>query len=420
MAEMVDARRLLATARELQDEMTALCAELVRTPSVNGRDPEAGVVAVLERAAERFGLPTRRFEAAPGRPTLLIGPLAAADASGANTQGGLLLVGHTDTVPEGDHAAWQHPPFAARIDGGRLYGRGACDNKGGIAAGFFALVVLQRAGLLDASAASLLCVPDEESGASGTLGITPALRDWKLHAQGAIYTYPGMHEIPIGHRGLLRLTITAHGQSLHSGSRDWQERRQGANAVLALADALLQLEELDRGGELDANLPPRSAAWGEWRTVMTPGTTFAGGSGQSIVPDRASAIVDVRLVEGVTHGAVIARARRVLDAIAARRERITFDLHVDSQLPPTSIPADAAVVQAVRAACQALLGTQPPLVIAGPANEGYLLNAGAIPTICGFGPVGEGGHAPDEWVEVASLPLAAALYADTATRMGNR
>jgi acetylornithine deacetylase/succinyl-diaminopimelate desuccinylase-like protein len=227
-----------------------------------------------------------------------------------------------------------------------------------------------------------------------------------------------MHEIPIGHRGLLRLTITAHGQSLHSGSRDWQARRQGANAVLALADVLLALEQLDRSGDLDANLPLRSAEWGEWRTVMTPGTTFTGGSGQSIVPDRATAVVDVRLVEGVTHAAVIAQVQHALDAVAARRERITFDWRVDSQLPPTSIPADAAVVQAVRAACQALLGTQPPLVIAGPANEGYLLNAGGIPTICGFGPVGEGGHAPDEYVEVASLPLAAALYADTAVRLG--
>lgn len=404
------AARLRELAADLSDATTAFCAQLVRSPSINGRDSEAGVVEIVARYAQEYSLPLRRIEAASGHPTLLVGPTAGSEVIG---EGGLLLVGHTDTVPEGDPTHWRHPPFGAEIEDGRLYGRGACDNKGGIAAAFFALVALQRAGLLDQANATLLCVPDEESGATGALGITPVLRTGQLHARGAIYTYPSLHEIPIGHRGLLRLTVTAHGESLHTGSHDWQERSRGANAVLAMAELLLALERLD----LNAGLPRSDPVWREWRGVLTPGTTIAGGAGQSIVPDRCSATVDVRLVQGHQPEAVLEQIQDVAAEIAARRERISFAFQVDSALPPTAIPVDAPIVRAVGEACDALLGTQPPLVIAGPANEGYLLNQGNIPTICGFGPVGERAHAPDEYVELASLPLAAALYALTAVRL---
>src|SRR5579862_3898169 len=97
-------------------------------------------------------------EAAPGRPTIIVG---APNSAARVAEGGLLLVAHSDTVPEGDHATWHHDPFGAEIDTSRLFGRGACDNKAGIAAGFFALVMLRQLGLLDGAPAALLCVPDE-------------------------------------------------------------------------------------------------------------------------------------------------------------------------------------------------------------------------------------------------------------------
>jgi succinyl-diaminopimelate desuccinylase len=405
MTDMAILRETVAEgARQLAAQMATLCAELVRVPSVNGRHLEKDVVAVIEAYSARYGLPTWVTEAAPGRPTAVVGSSASGDEIAKD---GLLLVAHSDTVPEGNPEAWAHAPFGAEIEGSRLYGRGACDNKGGLAAAFFALVLLQHAGLLGRTNAALLCVPDEESGATGRLGIVPLLRAEKLKARGAIYTYPGLDVLPIGHRGVLRLTLAARGEAIHSGSLEWQVRSRGANAVAAMADLLVELDRLD----INAGLAPVGNVWGDLRGVVTPGTTISGGSGVSIVPQNCAATVDIRLIPGHTRERLLALIRDVLATVLLRHSRVTIELTVDSYAPPTQIPDDAAIVRAVQAACALVLPERPRIQIAGPANEGYLLNGGGIPTICGFGPNGEHFHAPDEYVDLPSLPIAATIYA---------
>jgi acetylornithine deacetylase/succinyl-diaminopimelate desuccinylase-like protein len=83
-------------------------------------------------------------------------------------------------------------------------------------------------------------VVDEESGACSPLGVRHLLDSGVLHAKGAIYAYTS-DIVCIGHRGLVRLSLTAHGQSIHAGLAEWHTK-PGANAVTALADLLLRLE----------------------------------------------------------------------------------------------------------------------------------------------------------------------------------
>ena len=124
-----------------------------------------------------------------------------------------------DTVAAGDESQWSVPPFAALIRDGRLIGRGTADNKAGIACGLYTLALMRDHDLLDPSQFKLILagVVDEESGASSELGVRYLLDHGQLQADAAIYTYAS-DIICIGHRGLLRLQLTARGQAIHTGS----------------------------------------------------------------------------------------------------------------------------------------------------------------------------------------------------------
>lgn len=97
--------------------------------------------------------------------------------------------------------------------------------------------------------------------------------------------------------------------------------------------------------------------------------------------------------------------------------KLAVKLEETVYLPSTLIPAELPIVKAVLGASQAVLGSEPLLSVAGPANEGYLLNELGIPAICGFGPEGGNSHAADEFVESESLVCAARIYARIAGRV---
>lgn len=383
------------------DEIVGLLQTLVRTRSVNGVDAEGSVAEVVAAFARLHGLAVEMTALDPARPNVLVrlGPAGPP---------GLLLVAHTDTVAAGDETAWAHPPFAAEIDAGRLYGRGAVDNKGGLAAALAALLRLKGGPPL-ARPVVLAGVPDEEAGATGVLGVKHLHAIGKLAGRGAIYTYPGTQQIVLGHRGLYRLALTAHGQAVHSGSLEWQAG-QGVNAATGMAEVALELERL----RFDT---PSAGLFAPFRTVVTP-TILRGGVGPSMVPDRCEAYVDIRLVPDVPREVVDAAVRAVIEAVMARRPGLRVEYRVDVQAPPTVIPTDAPVVVALRDAATRSLGREPTLTVSGPANESYLLNGYGIPT-CVFGPEGGGAHAADEYVEIDSIFAVAEVYAAVARALAH-
>ena len=382
-----------------QTELITLLQTLVQTPSVNGVHPEAAVAEVVVQFAQAHGLAVEVVAREAARPSVLVrlGPPGAV---------GLLLVAHTDTVAPGDEAAWTYPPFGGVIEDGRLYGRGAVDNKGGLVAALAALLLLQESP--PARPVLLACVPDEEAGATGRLGIQHLHALGKLSGRGAIYTYPGLDELVLGHRGVYRFKLLARGQAVHSGSLAWQQG-QGCNAVTGLADLALALEALRFPDESTDLFAP-------YRTVVTP-TVLRGGVGPSMVPDLAEAYVDVRLTPSVPRALVEQAVMALVEATCARRPGLRVEVVPDVYLPPTVIPVDSPIVQAVQVAAQQRLGRPPVLTVSGPANESYLLNGYGIPT-CIFGPEGGNAHAADEYVVLDSLFAVAEVYADVAGRLG--
>ena len=292
MPPTLPAEVLLAAAQERQAEIVTFLRDLVRIPSVNGRDPERAVAERIAAEASRLGLDARLLAAQETRPNVLV--------SCGDGPAGFVLVGHMDTVSEGPAETWTHPPFEAQVEAGRIYGRGTADNKAGIACGLYTLAILRDLGWVDPGSTRLLLagVVDEESGASSRLGVRYLIDQGALAgARGAIYTYAS-DIICIGHRGLLRLVLKASGKAIHTGSPAWSRGEGGVNAVTGLAAVLLRLEALD--------LPaPAHPAFAGLRCRLTPGTVFHGGEFESMVPANAEALVDIRLMPGQPAGEVL-------------------------------------------------------------------------------------------------------------------
>jgi acetylornithine deacetylase/succinyl-diaminopimelate desuccinylase-like protein len=333
----------------------------------------------------------------PERPNIVV-----SHGTGAE---GFALIGHMDTVAEGNRESWSSPPFAGEVRDGRLIGRGAADNKAGIACGLYTLALLRELNLIDPIRQKVMLagVVDEESGACSPLGVRYLLDSGALQARGAIYTYAS-DIVCIGHRGLVRLELSGRGQSIHAGLAEWHRHSRGANAVMALADLLLRLESL----QIYAEPPPGFEHLG---FTITPGTVFHGGSYPSVVPESASAIVDIRLLPGQSSHRVLELVQEQISSVQPKRPGIAYDLKVMVDIPGAFIPSDHPLAILAQDYTEALTGRRWQTAGAGPANEGYMLIGAGIPALCGFGPTGGNPHAPDEWVEIASLPVTTAIFA---------
>jgi acetylornithine deacetylase/succinyl-diaminopimelate desuccinylase-like protein len=388
---------LLAAANEYQSDLVAFLRDLVRIPSVNGRDTESALAERIQLEAHKLGFESRLVALQPEHPNILV-------TYGAGPER-FALISHMDTVAEGDPASWSSLPFAAEIKKGHILGRGTADNKAGIACSLYTLTVLRDLHLIDPARQQVIVagVVDEESGACSPLGVRHLLDSGMLHALGAIYAYAS-DIVCIGHRGLLRLELTARGQSIHAGLAEWHHHNSGANAVTALADLLLKLEALG----IPSPAPPGFENLG---FTITPGTIFHGGSYPSIVPESANAIVDIRLLPGQPSTDVLERVREHILTVESERPRINIEMKVTVDIPGAVIPKNHPLALIAQDYTEAMTGRRWEAAGAGPANEGYMLIEAGVPTLCGFGPTGGNPHAPDEWVEINSLPTTVAIFA---------
>jgi succinyl-diaminopimelate desuccinylase len=390
-----------ASASAIRD----FAVRLIQTPSVNGVHPERALADVIAAEAVALGLNVEIVGEHADRPNVIVSTAPTGETE-------LLLLGHLDTVPPGDESQWTYPAFSGTVAEGRIYGRGACDTKGGMAASLYALAALARTpGALVRGRAQFIGVPDEETGATGTLGIKYLSAHGRLHALGAIYAYSG-HEIILGHRGLLRYRLTCTGQSIHTGAQSWQDGTAGANAVTGIARLLLALESLSFPYSATPYFTP-------YRTVITPGTMISGGTSINIVPDRCEAMVDIRLIPEQTRAVIEGHLDETIQRMKAESPRLDWTYTCLNDVPAAISDERAPLFSVVEDAVEAVTGTRPPRAVAGPANEGYLLIGRGIPTICGMGPLGENAHAPNEYVEISGLVDAAAIYALSARRLAH-
>lgn len=370
-----------------RDDCISFFQRLVQTPSVNSQDTEEEVVKVIKKEAQRLELPYQVLQKVVGRPNIFVG-----NPQSFGKKDSLLLIAHTDTVPIGDPSCWECPPFSGKIKEDRLYGRGAVDCKGGIALSVYVLKILQDMGKLDL--AKFVGVADEESGASSDLGLK-FLLEKGLDAQGAVYTYGGgsdlYQSINIGHRGVIRVRATFKGESAHSGSLGWQNGEQGDNAIASVVKFILGMQQL--------NFVEENTYFPDYRFIATP-TLLNGGHGESIVPDQASVLYDIRTLPEQTSDRIFDEIEKIASKAMSKQG---FTLDIKTNVPAALSNPNAPFIQKTLSVHEEIFETQPFLKGSGPANESYMLIKKGIPTIAGYGPIGGGFHALNEYADLNSL-----------------
>jgi acetylornithine deacetylase len=355
------------------DAVAELVSQLVAIDSTN---PDlvpggAGEAAVAEFAAgwlERAGLEVSLREAAPGRPNVV------ARAPGTGGGRSLLLNAHMDVVGVEGIA----DPFSPRIEGGRLYGRGGFDMKGGLAAIMLAGARAAAAGLAGDVIVAAVC--DEEY---ASIGCEALAQD--VWADAAILTEPTALDVCVAHKGFLWLAVETAGVAAHGSRPDL-----GVDAIAAMGGVLTGLERLA------ADLASGSA-----HPLLGPGSVHAslieGGRELSSYPDRCVLHLERRTIPGETRDQVEAEVRAVA---GAAQVRTTFER------APFEVDPQAAIVQAIRGHAAAVLGHDPAVVGHSAWMDAAVLSAAGIPTVV-FGPAGAGAHAVEEWVDLASVAACA-------------
>jgi acetylornithine deacetylase len=361
-------------------DVASLAASLVAIDSVN---PDLVAGAAGEEAVARFvaswchgaGLDVAVEEAAPGRPNVV----AVARGSGGGRS--LLLNAHTDTVG----VAGMEEPFSGRLDGRRLYGRGAYDMKGSLAAAMIATARALAIGLR--GDVILAAVVDEEVGSIGTERLVTTTR-----ADAAIVAEPTELRVCVAHKGFLGFELETRGRAAHGSRPDL-----GIDAIARMGRVLVLLEELD--AELRA---------GEGHALLGTGSIHAslieGGQEYSSYPARCLLTGERRMIPGETRQQVEAELARLLEGVdGAARPTLGRE--------PLETDPGAEIVELVRrhAGAEALHG------VSFWTDAALLADAG-IPTVV-LGPAGEGAHAEVEWVDVDSLERCAEIYLAVAAEL---
>ena len=367
----------------MQRSARAILERLVRIPSPTGEE-RAAAEACASLCSEA-GLEVVLEDVSPGRPNVV-----ARWKVGRHPH--VLLTGHLDTVPVGE--GWTVDPFGAEVGEGRLYGRGACDMKGGLAAMLSAMVDMRRRGEEPAGDVTLAAVVGEEEDSAGTRALVAR----GIQADSAVLAEPTAMQLVVSNRGLLNFRIVVKGASAHASSP-----ALGRNAVTAAAAIVLELESI---GEQLARQP--HPAFGP--PSLTVGTIH-GGTRPYVVPDRCVIEVDRRINPGETAEQVVGELET---AIALTRKRLPWleaDVVSGSDYLPFEIPQDHELVRSMSAAMSAAGLPRQVSAWRAASDAGFLVHGAGIPCVL-FGPgdIEQAAHRPDEWIDLDDLDTAQRVF----------
>ncbi|RZU12169.1 acetylornithine deacetylase [Kribbella rubisoli] len=408
-----------------EDLLVRVTQDLVRAHGQNPPGEEAATAVVLAAAARELGLDVQLSPVEPGRDNVTI------TLAGGNNPG-LLLLGHTDVVPVGD--GWTVDPYGGLLRDGRIYGRGASDMKGGLAAALIALAALRDTPLT--GPVELAAVVDEEETGKGIRAYIAAAVDNpgaagpsadRLEAEragarhgsasssinspsqryvGCITAEPTDLQTIIAARGDSYLQVSVHGRASHAGNPDG-----GANAIYGAAAVVAEIERLH--AEL-ATAPHALLGPATWSVGQ-----INGGTGGSIVPAECVVVADRRLLPGESPAEVLADLGRRVAALHLEDRGLTVELAMPMEMPAFETADNADLVRITEAA--RLDGGGQPMPLAGwtaACDGGYIARDLGVPVVVlGPGSVTTQAHRADESVPVAELVTAARTYALAALRL---
>ena len=372
------------------EDVVALTQELIRRPSVTPDDQGCQMLVRARLQAGGFAVESLRFGA--------VDNLWARHGQ----QGPLVVfLGHTDVVPPGPLTAWTSPPFAPEIRDGLLYGRGAADMKGSVAAFTLALIAFVKRHPDHPGSVGLLLTSDEEGVAvDGTVRVMEILEGRGEHIDYCIVGEPSSNErlgdtIKHGRRGSLTGTLTVHGIQGHIA---YPERCDNpiARALPALAE--LAATEWDRG---DADFPA---------TRLQFSNIHAGTGADNVIPSRLEAVFNFRFAASITADALRQGVAAILDRYGLR-----YDLSWRLSGQPF-LTREGPLLETLTESIQAVTGIRPQRSTAGGTSDGRFV-APFGSQVLEFGPLNGSIHKIDEAILVADLSRLQAIYEDVLERL---
>ena len=298
----------------------------------------------------------------------------------------LMLNAHMDTVGAGGMA----DAFVPVVRGGRVYGRGAYDMKGSLAA---IMIVAREAKKLALRGDLIIAaVADEEVSSLGTEAVLQ-----RMEADAAIVTEPTELRLCLAHKGFAWLEVETRGVAAHGSRPDL-----GVDAVAHMGRILTGVLELDR--RLHA---------GRGHLLLGTGTVHAslieGGQEWSTYPARCVVKVERRTIPGEDGASALRELEDVIASARADDPGLDASATLLMERPWSQLGADSFVTEAVESAATEVLGRAPEVIGVAYWMDMALSNAVGIPTVA-FGPSGEGAHADVEWVDLASLETCLQVY----------
>jgi acetylornithine deacetylase len=376
-----------------------ILSDLIALPTVNpmgrpyhGDSPiERPVIEYLEQLFAPFGLEIHRDRCSAIHESLLITIPGRTDAAGT------LLEAHIDTVPADD---WLEHAFRPRVEGSLVFGRGACDDKGSLAAMVITLLEILESGQRPPQTVWFLAAGDEE------------------HAQTGIKSFVEKHPATIGrgvfgeptdgvpviqHKGTIRWDITVHGRSAHTSQPEL-----GRNAIcdaLRIVDFLSQYED-----KLRRRFKSR---WLSGPTVTV--TMIEGGRTRNAVPDECTIAVDFRILPGMDRG-------QSVDELFAALEKLKIPLtHGEFQCfaPALDTSPDDPFVRAALECCRETLGRDVALAGVPYGSDACWAPDGVPAIVLGPGNIAKA-HAVDECVDLNQVAQCTAIYRQLVLRAWDR
>lgn len=396
-------------------EIVAFTSELIKVPTVNPPGEHYDDCArVIGNALIRCDFDVEYFPAegspehTPAHPRMNV----VGFRRGRAERPAVHLNGHYDVVPAG--AGWTLDPFGGTVRDGRIYGRGACDMKAGLAAAIYAAEAIRRAGVPLAGSIEISGTPDEESG--GFAGVAWLARRGRISSNRldcVIIPEPlNVDRICVGHRGVYWFEVTTHGRIGH-GSMPFL-------GVSAIEHMGVILERFKR--ELLPALASRTTAMPVVPADARRATLNINGitGGQPVdgiqtpcVADFCRAVFDRRFLLEEGFDATRAEVRVLLERTAAETASLRYELRDLMVVHPVRTPDGSAVVAALDRAVQAILG-RPAVQIASPGtyDHKHVDRIGGIRDCVAYGPgILDLAHQPDEWCGIEDLVNATKVLA---------
>ena len=365
----------------------AILSDLVRINSINtsyeGGPGEAAVAEYVKHFFASRGIETEEQIVFPGRNNVI------ARLPGRNPDRRLVLEAHMDTV---SIKGMTIPPFEPSISDGRMFGRGSCDTKAGLAAMMHALAVVKASGVVPPCEVVLAAVVDEEFSFRGVVKLCEGLT-----ADAAIVAEPTEMKVVIASKGTLRWRIGVRGKAAHSA-----KPHLGINAISHMARIVLALEKdhADLSSQGHPLLGPATCNVG----------VIKGGVQVNFVPDECFIEVDRRLLPGETAVGVLAHYQGMLDELKSHHSDFNAFMEPPMLIDEALETSGNAGIVHVASATLGALGLDPAPAGVPFGSDASKLSRIGIPTVI-FGPGSiDQAHAAVEWVPVSEVEQAAEFY----------